>query len=106
MDKDLAAFYASDAYKNDQLGPAEIQMLADMLDAHPELVALVERAAACPDYDPQLDGSLGSDEFINFQMERFGPLKPAARLLSYQTTVLLARGQCEQAAQSAIALLD
>lgn len=105
IDKDLAAFYASDAYKNDQLGPAEVQTLADVLDAHPEAASLIERAVACPDYDPQLDYSVGSQEFLVAKLDRFGFLKAAARLLDHRTTVLLAHEKRDQAAQSAIAIL-
>jgi hypothetical protein len=79
VNKDRAAFYESDAYKREQFGPAELRTFADVLDAHPEAVTLFERAAACPDYDPQLDGSVGSQEFLAAALEHFGPLCGAAR---------------------------
>ena len=105
MDKDLAALLQSEAYKNEQLGSAEIGTLADVLDARREAVSLVERAVTCRDYDPQLDGSLSQPEFIASELDRVGTIRAAARLLDHRTTVLLARGRREEAAQSAIALL-
>jgi len=105
MDKDLAALYASDAYKHEQLGPAEIGTLADVLNARREAVSLVERAVTCRDYDPQLDCSLSHQEFLASEIEHVSTIRAAARLLDYRTTVLLAQGKREEAAQSAIALL-
>ena len=106
IDKDLAAFYESEAYKNDELGPAELHTLASVLDAHPETMSLVEQSAACPGYDPQIDGTLDTDEFLTLQIERFGALKGAVRILRYRTLVLLARGQRDEAAEAAIRFLQ
>jgi tetratricopeptide (TPR) repeat protein len=105
MNKDLASFYESDAYKNDRLGPAELKTLEDVLKAYPQAVTLVEQAATAPDFAPELDYSLSFNAFLAASIDEVGNLRSAARLLSYRATVLLAHGRRDEALQSAVDIL-
>jgi hypothetical protein len=102
---ELAAFYeANKDADRAQLGPAEIETLRKVLDAHRDTVALLEQAAACPDYDPQLDYTLASSEFLE-EMLRLASNKAALRILDHQATVLLHEGRSDDAARTALGML-
>jgi len=102
--KDLSAFYESEAYKKDRLGPAEVKTLEDVLEAYPQAVSLLEQAVAASDYDPEPDYSLSFNAFVSASIDDLGNLRAAARLLNYRAMVLLAHGKRDEALGRAVDL--
>lgn len=87
--------------------PPQVQkVLKSALDAHPNVIPLLERAAACPDYYAQLDYAVPADEFIEKQLIPL-PMKvrTVARVLRYRGRLLLAEGNRDDAVRTSLVLL-
>jgi len=80
--------------------------LRDALAAHPDVVPLLERAAACPGLDRQWDFNLTSQSFLTSMLtERVSSLRSIWRVLHYQAEVQLADGRRDDALRTCLAML-
>ncbi|MBN1587998.1 MAG: hypothetical protein JW888_00620 [Pirellulales bacterium] len=80
------------------------------MEAYPEVIPLLEKAANCPEYSvAEPFGPAGTGDpnaALETVMSRSREYRSAARLLgSYRCSVLLSEGQYDEAAKSAIALM-
>ena len=84
--------------------PKVLKTIRAALDAYPKAIPLLERAAACPDYDAQLDYSLPPQEFNSQLFDVLRKFRGDARVLSYRTYLLSAEGKHDEFARSALIL--
>ena len=86
--------------------PPQVQKtLKSVLDAHPNVIPLLERAAACQDYDAQLDYTVPADEFGEKQlMPALMNLRTFARVLGYRALLQAAEGDRDGAVRTALVL--
>jgi tetratricopeptide (TPR) repeat protein len=68
--------------------------------SHAGAVPLLEKAAACPHYDPQLDYSKGPQQFIEQYVELSQDVRQPIRVLNYRVVMLLAQGKHDEALQT------
>lgn len=85
------------------LMPAEHQKtVRAVLAAHPEVLPMLQRAAACPDYDPGLDYANPPANISNRLMETVPIQRSAARVLYCQASLLVAEGKRDEAVHAAV----
>ena len=87
-----------------QYSAAERAMAQKIFDAHPNAIPLLEQAAACRDYDPQIDYTLPAQAFINKGLDRAIANRAVARVLRARTALLLAKGRRDDALAGMILL--
>ncbi|MBI3838191.1 MAG: hypothetical protein HY288_09705 [Planctomycetia bacterium] len=118
IDKEVWATYeaASEvdqkAFDALRLTPAMQNSIRSSLDAYPQAIALLERAADCTDYDPQL---IMKDETGNFladlgklvadQLPKIQNQRAAMRVLDYHALLMLADGKPEEALRDTLVML-
>jgi len=91
------------AFEENRPSPAILAAMREALAAHPEVMPLIERAAACPDFDPQLDYSAKTHDFlVKAMQERFSALRNVWRVLRYRALVQLADGQRDDALRTCL----
>jgi hypothetical protein len=70
------------AIGDDRPSPVILAAMRDALAAHPDVVPLLERAAACPGLDRQWDFNLTSQSFLTSMLTgRIGSLRSTCRVL-------------------------
>ena len=85
--------------------PSEIQKaLKAAFTAYPDVIPLVQQAAACPDYDAQLDYTLSAGEFIAKMLPVLQNVRDAGRVLQFRVRLLIAEGNCDEAVRTALLL--
>lgn len=79
--------------------PTEEQLAAirAVLDQYVDLQQKIAEMAACPRYVSTADFSVGFQEFLEKQLPRLSRLRTVARLVDWQTQVLIADGRPEDA---------
>ena len=83
--------------------PAILTAMRDALAAHPDVVPLLERAAACPGFDRQWDFNLTSQSFLTSMLtERVSSLRSIWLVLRYQADVQLADGRRDDALRTCL----
>jgi hypothetical protein len=83
--------------------PRVQKALKSALDAHPKVAMLLEQAAACPDYDVQLDYTVSAEEFTETQlMPLQSKVRTFARVLRYRARLLTAEGNRDEAVRTAV----
>jgi hypothetical protein len=84
--------------------PPQIQKAVKAaLDAHPNVIPLVNHAAACPDYDPQLDFSISDPGvFIANMLPKVQMLRSFVRVLQCRVWLLLAEKKYDEAMQTSL----
>jgi hypothetical protein len=105
MHKELAALYPKTAQPPEFLPSSERDKLEKLFSAYPRVMPLLEQAAACPDYDPQLDCTLPTTRFMQMVMDQTGKHRELARVLRARATLLIARGQRDEAVANHVLLL-
>ena len=90
------------AYPGFLMLPEDQKIVKVSLAAHPHVVPLLEQAAACPDYDAQLDYTLPFAEFIDKLLDVLNKSRSAARVLHYRAMVLVAEGDRDEAVRTAL----
>lgn len=86
--------------------PAILAAIRDALAAHPDVVPLLERAAACPGFDRQWDFNLTSQSFMeSMHTERISSLRSIWWVLRYQADVQLADGRRDDALRTCLTML-
>ena len=64
IEKETLAIFPKTYYPDTEINPTEQQRLQKVFDAYPNVMPLLEKAAACPDYDPQLDYTVPAEAFM------------------------------------------
>lgn len=98
--KEWDAIFPEGYYLGGPLSKSQQEKAQTVFDAHANIVPLLEQAAACPDYDPQIDYNLPEQAFIDRCSERWGANRTAARVLRARTTLFLAKGRRDEALAS------
>ncbi len=104
IEKELMDLYESDGYADGRLSEAELKTIRSALQTYPKVIPLLEQAAACEDYDPQLDFTVGPQPFLTGYLDHVSNLRPAARVLRFRVLLLLASGEREEAIRSCITM--
>lgn len=84
----------------------EQKAIREALEAHPNVLPLLEQAAAAPGYDPGLDYSLAPDKLTAQLMEQTRSQRAVARVLRAQALLLIAEGKRDEAVHTAVLLLQ
>jgi hypothetical protein len=74
------------------------------LDAYPKVIPLLEQAAACSDYNAQLNFAIPPQECVTQIVEITRDIRNFARVLYYRTCMLVAQGKHDEAVRSALAI--
>jgi hypothetical protein len=91
------------AFDNEGIvGPSILSGVRAALAAYPQVPGLLEQAANCPDYNPQLATTGDVDDFLEALLLEVQELRGAARALGYRARVQLADGQLEEALNSCV----
>jgi hypothetical protein len=105
IQKDLLAWYPKTGCPTGTLSPADQERLETLFAAYPKLMPLLEQAANCPGYDPQLDGTLPTTQFLGPFMEHSTKHRVLTRVLRARTALLLSQGRTDQALATQILAL-
>lgn len=92
--------------QSEPLMSPEIQRVVQRaLDANPDVIPLLEQAAACPDYDAQLNYDMPHERFLVTQwvptMQR---LRVPARILDARALLLTSSGQRDESVRTALVI--
>ena len=102
---ELLAMYPKTAGPEGALSAGEKEKLDTLFSAYPRLMPLLEQAADCPDYDPQIDGTLPTPRFVQSAMDRTGKHRLLARVLRARMALLIANRQLDGAVANQVLLL-
>ena len=105
IEVELGPVYTSGAYEQRDLDPAHADAIASALEAYPELIGLLERAAACPDYAPAHDYTLPPEAFLEACLPAISDNRSIYRTLQARLRLQLARGDPEGAMQTSLLML-
>jgi hypothetical protein len=100
--------YDLKSYQDWRYDPEDMKKIKDALDAYPKVYPLLQQAAACPDFDSQLDFNLMPSKFMAAICEQgnSGFLRAPARYLQARTKSMIFQGDRNEALQSAILMLQ
>lgn len=103
-DADLSAIEKEVANRRpgDSMSAEDRKVVRAALAAYPKVLPLLEQAAACPDYDAELDYTLPAQEFLAKALDVVQRPRAAARVLHYQATLLVAEGKRDEAVRTAL----
>ena len=79
MQKELTAWYPQSAYPAVPVPPGDREKIGKLLAAYPKVWPLLEQAAACPDYDPEIDYTVGS--LVNRKLDELNRHRSAFRVM-------------------------
>ena len=99
IQKELLVMYPKVGYPPDtgKLSSADQEKLEKLFAAYPKVMPLLEQAANCPDYDPQLDVTLPPSRFLQPFMDRTTKHRLLYRVLRARAAWLLSKGRIEDA---------
>jgi hypothetical protein len=103
--KEWYAIFPNSEHLTDPLTPAQLARAQKVVDAYPNIVPLLEQAAACPDYDPQYDFTISGSAFLDRALKHIGDHRTVDRTLRARATVLLAIGRRDEAMSNMVLLL-
>jgi tetratricopeptide (TPR) repeat protein len=93
-------------WEHTRLMPAEgLALVRKALHRYPKVIPLLERAAACPDYNPQVSYVVDSDGYFDGLVPLFQATRPASRVLEWRANLLLSQGKLDEAVQSGLVAL-
>ena len=84
------------------ISPEDQKAVRAVLDAHPEVISLIEQAAACPDYDAGLDYALPPQEFQEQLLKVVQDFAGVRRVLYIRAVLLASEGRRDQAVRTAL----
>ncbi len=85
-----------------RLPPADEKTVKAALTAYPNVIPLLERAAACSDYDAELDYTLSANDFLAKYLDIASQPRSAARVLHHRADLLVAEGNRDEAVRTAL----
>jgi len=97
IDKELTAVYTSEGYREGRPSESELKTIRSTLETYPKVVPLLEHAATCPDYDPQVDYTVAPQAFLEDHLDRISDPRSVARVLRARVLLLLSEGEREAA---------
>jgi hypothetical protein len=104
MEKEFGPYWEWSNKNEDALMPLAIQKsVKAVFDAHPKVMPLLDQAAACPDYDAQLDYSLPPTELERRLIPAVGRRKSIARVHLARARLLAAEGNRDEAVKTSLA---
>jgi hypothetical protein len=95
--KELNRIDASSTEQAGSNGSAEQKAIRAALDAHPRVLPLLEQAAACPDYNPELPYATGPQTLQNSLLTDLQEFRNYANILRAQASALRAQGKRDEA---------
>jgi hypothetical protein len=87
------------------LPPKDQKAIKAAFAAYPNVLPLLEQAAACPDYDPELDYTAPAGQFIQQMLLLSSRTRPPARILGYRADLLVAEGKQDEAVRTSLLTL-
>jgi hypothetical protein len=105
LDKELYEVYDSETYRSGRPTDAELKTIRSALEAYPGVMPLLERAAACPDYDSQLDYTVAPPLFLDAAVKRVHKLRSVPRVLRARALLLESQGKLDEALEDCILIL-
>ncbi len=97
IQRELMALFPKTGVPVGTLSPAEREKLETLFASYPKVMPLLERAADCPDYDPQFDVTLSPSRFLEPFMERSSKHRALHRVLRARSALLLSQGRTDDA---------
>ena len=94
-----------DAISQWRLSESDQRVLAAGFAAYPSVMAQLGQAADCPDYDSQLDYTLGPEELVVAFLPRIQYFRSVARVLQARSCLLLSQGQRDEALRTCLVQL-
>jgi hypothetical protein len=96
--------YSEEERESGLLRPAEQKKYQEVLAAYPKVFPLLQQAAACPEYDPQLDYTVPVQQFMEPYMTHVQKTRSVARVLQYRAMLLALQGDRDEALRTIISL--
>jgi hypothetical protein len=84
--------------------PEGLKLVKKSLESHPKVIPLLERAAACPDYDAQLDYTHTTEDFLKDLLPRAQGFRAFVRVAEWRAHLLISEGKRDDAVRSALLL--
>lgn len=84
--------------------PEDQKTIKAALAAYPNVIPLLEQAAACPDYDAQLDYTLLPKEFLANSLDVLQKPRSADRVLRAWAMLLVAEGDRDEAVRTSLVI--
>jgi hypothetical protein len=106
LSKELHSIYAKDEFSSGMLTETDVQAIEAALQAYPDIIPLLRKAAECPDYDSQYDVTTSPQEFITDSLARGNSMRAVSRLLAARTYALAFRGKHDEAMATSVLLLQ
>jgi hypothetical protein len=101
---ELMPVYESGYSEGGPLSESQLKAIQAAFDAHPDVVPLLEQAAACSAYAPEVDCSAGPDQFLSSLMDSLSMMSATRRVLEAQVRLLIAQGKQKEALQTSLTL--
>ncbi|HYW80294.1 MAG TPA: hypothetical protein VE890_11990 [Thermoguttaceae bacterium] len=104
--KELADVYNGDGYVDGTLKESELETIRSALQAYPNVVPLLQQAAACEKYERRTDTTAAPADWLSDLLPHISNCKTVARLLRVQALLQLADGQPDEALRTCILSLQ
>jgi hypothetical protein len=101
IQKELNALYPKSGHPSGTLSPTDREKLEKLFAAYPNFMPLLERAAACPDYDPQYDFTPESTRFLKL----LGDYRTLGRVLRAYSALRLSQDRPDDAIAAQLLML-
>ena len=99
-----ANLYQTTTYTQGTYSEQNYQAISAALSAHPDVVPLIEEAAALPRYDPQLDYSLDPNKLLEANIQELQVARSAVRVMRERIALLIYEGEHDEALRSSLLL--
>ena len=100
--KVLQPVFHKDGFHAGILGETDLKLIKLVFKARPNVIPLLQRAAECPDYDPQLDYTVTLQVFIDDSLSRVHNSTPVFRLLAAHVHLHVSQGEREEALRTCL----
>ncbi len=100
INRELADVYQSEGYDEGLLKEEEFRTIQAVLEAHADVVPLLQQAVACPDYNPNIDYTVDPDQFLSDALPRIQDSRAVFRILWARARLLVWQGKREDALQT------
>ncbi len=104
IDRELAGVHRSECYDESLLKEEEFSTIQAAFGAHPDVLPLLQQAAACPNYDPNIDYTVDPMQFLFDVSSGFDLASPIWRILWARVQLLVWQGKREDALQTCFTL--
>ncbi|MDB5389245.1 MAG: hypothetical protein JWM11_4891 [Planctomycetaceae bacterium] len=106
LSKELFAVYSAPGFFEGSPSKNDIKAVESALQGSPDVIPLLRQAAACSEYDPQIDYTVSPEAFIETSLaDRLGQLRAVTRLLNARVVMLVAQGDRKEAFETCLWML-